>query len=175
MESVALLSSNFKVVPSVTVDDCPDLDILVIGGTMPETFKGFSPKFLEFIKRHNAAGRTIFTTCTGAAHLASTGVLDGRNATVNNCEFNWIAKQYPKVKWSKEKKWVVDGNVWTGSGVSAGMDMVAHWIIEQWGLDVMMAAAKNFDFEPRDIDGLYTVFPKRYNEKGEQISTNDFS
>lgn len=174
MDPVTLLTNQFVIKPTITVDECPELDILLIGGTIPETHK-FSAKFTEFIKRHNAAGKTIFTTCTGASHLASTGVLDGRNATVNNVEYNWIVNNFPKVKWSKDKKWVVDGNIWTGGGASSGMDMIAHWIKEQWGLDMLIAAAKNLDFEPRDIDGLYTVFPKRYNDKGQQISTLDFS
>jgi transcriptional regulator GlxA family with amidase domain len=102
-------------VPTDTVDDPPELDHLLIAGPIPETFK-FPPKYVEFIKRHHAAGKTIFTTCTGASALASTGVLDGKNATVNNLEYKWISNRYPKVKWTKNKKWVIDGNIWTGGG-----------------------------------------------------------
>lgn len=175
MEPITLLTSNFKVLPTVLVDDCPELDILVIGGTIPETHK-FSEKFADFIRHHAKANKLIFTTCTGASHLASTGVLDGRNATVNNVEYGWIVKNFPKVNWSKDKKWVIDGNIWTGSGASSAMDMIAHYIKERWGLDMMIAAAKNLDFEPRDIDGMYyTVFPKRYDAQGKQVSTNDLS
>ena len=88
LEPIRLLSSSITVVPSATVDDCPPLDFLLIGGPVPDDFK-FPPKYVAFIKKHHAAGKTIFTTCTGAAALATTGLLDGKHATVNNVEYNW--------------------------------------------------------------------------------------
>lgn len=173
LEPVTLLTSNYIVKPTTTVDDCPELDALLIGGTIPEGFS-FPQSYVDFIKRHHKAGKLIFTTCTGAAALATTGVLDGKNATVNNVEYDWIAKEFPKVKWTKAKKWIIDGNIWTGSGASAGIDMFAHWIKENYGLDVLKAGALNLDYEPRDVDGLYTVFPQRFDKSGKQISTSIF-
>tara|TARA_R110002003_G_scaffold1035_16_gene22183 strand:- start:2419 stop:3135 length:717 start_codon:yes stop_codon:yes gene_type:complete len=173
LDPVPLMSSGFKITPTDTLDDCPELDHLLIGGPMPETFE-FSPKYIDFIKRHHAAGKTIFTTCTGASALASTGILDGKNATVNNVEYNWIAKKYPKVKWSNDKKWVIDGNIWTGGGVIAGMDMFAHWLEKTYGKDVMIAAAMQLDYEPRDINGMTGVIPLRYDASGKQIPTTVF-
>ncbi|PVH96438.1 class I glutamine amidotransferase-like protein [Periconia macrospinosa] len=173
LDPVQLMTSGFKITPTDTLDDCPEVDYLLIGGPLPENFE-FPPKYVDFIKRHHAAGKTIFTTCTGASALASTGILDGKNATVNNVEYNYIVKRYPKVKWSKDKKWVVDGNIWTGGGVLAGMDMFAHWIETTYGKDVMIAAAMQFDYEPRDINGITGVIPLRYDATGKQISTTVF-
>ena len=93
--------------------------------------------------------------------LATTGLLDGRNATVNNSEYNQIAAEFPQVKWSREKTWVVDGNIWTSGGAMAGMDMIAHWIKVNLGLDVLIAGASCLDYEPRDIDGMNKVLPQR--------------
>ncbi|KAI0505115.1 class I glutamine amidotransferase-like protein [Xylaria bambusicola] len=168
---VALLSSHVTIVPTTTVDECPDLDCLILGGPNPDGFE-LHPKYADFIRRHVAAGKPLFTTCTGAYVAALSGVLDGKNATVNHIEFAWIKKRLPQVKWSMDKQWVVDGNIWTGSGASAGMDMIAHWIKENYGLDVLTAGALGLDYEPRDIDGLLTVLPKRYDGKGKQISTH---
>ena len=172
-EPVELLTSNFHLYPTDTIDNPPEIDYLLIGGPMPETFE-FPPKYIDFIKRHHAAGKTIFTTCTGASALASTGILDGKNATVNNVEYNWIAKRYPKVKWSKAKKWVIDGNIWTGGGAVAGMDMFAHWIEKKFGKDLLIASAINLDYEPRDINGIAGIIPFRYDASGKQIATNVF-
>jgi transcriptional regulator GlxA family with amidase domain len=158
-------------VPTTTIDECPELDCLLLGGPNPESFK-LHPKYAEFIRRHVAAGKLLFTTCTGAFVAASAGVLDGKNATINHVEYEWVKKRFPQVNWTKEKQWVVDGNLWTGSGAVAGMDMIAHWIKESFGLDVLTAGALGLDFEPRDIDGLLTVLPKRYNADGKQISTH---
>lgn len=109
--------------------------------------------------------------CTGAFVAALAGVLDGKNATINHVEYEWVKKRFPQVKWTMEQ-WVVDGNIWTGSGAVAGMDMVSHWIKENYGLDVLTAGALGLDFEPRDVDGLFTVLPKRYDANGKQISTH---
>ncbi|KAI1123711.1 class I glutamine amidotransferase-like protein [Nemania abortiva] len=172
-EPVALLSSRITIVPTATVDEYPELDVLLLGGPSLEDFQ-LHPKYAEFIRRHVAAGKLLFTTCTGAYVAALAGVLDGKNATINHVEFEWTKKRFPQVKWTTEKQWVVDGNIWTGSGAVAGMDMFAHWIKDNWGFDVLTAGAMGLDYEPRDIDGLLTVLPKRYDENGKQISTHVF-
>lgn len=170
---VNLLTSAITLVPTVTVDDVPELDILIIGGDSPAR-SNIPEKYKEFIRRHVAAGKLLFTTCTGSAVVAGTGALDGRRATVNNLEYNYVKNRYPAVQWTREKKWIVDGNVWTGSGALAGMDMVAHWIKENFGLDVLLQAALSLDYEPRDADGLFTVFPQQYDADGNKLSTHVF-
>ncbi|KAJ5700372.1 hypothetical protein N7536_003385 [Penicillium majusculum] len=69
---------------------------------------------------------------------------------------------------------VVDENIWTGAGAVAGMDMVACWLKEQFGLEILTCAARNLDYEPRGIDGVSLVIPRRYDENGKQISTHEF-
>ncbi|KAM5377902.1 hypothetical protein ACJZ2D_004806 [Fusarium nematophilum] len=122
---------------------------------------GLHPKQADFIRRHVAAGKTLFTNCTGSAVVASTGVLDGKKATINNVAYQLMKQVYPEVKWTNETKWVVDGNIWTAGGAVAGMDMFAHWLKENFGLDVLTHAASLLDFEPRDINGVLNVIPKR--------------
>jgi transcriptional regulator GlxA family with amidase domain len=173
LDPVPLLTSRVTLSPTTTVDTCPELDVLLIGGPDPTNFK-VPPKYADFIRRHVNAGKTIFTTCTGAAVVAATGALDGKNATINNQEFHWTKKQYPKVKWTKDTKWVVDGNIWTGSGAVAGMDMIAHWIKENFGLNVLVQGSSGLDYEPRSIDGLFDVLPQRYDENGKHLSTHVF-
>lgn len=173
LDPVPLLTSCLILKPTTTIDTCPELDLLLVGGPNPAPFE-IPPKYAEFIRRHVAAGKTIFTTCTGASVVAATGVLDGKNATINNQEFEWTKKQFPNVKWRKDKKWVIDGNIWTGSGAVAGMDMFAHWIKENFGLDVLIQGSSGLDYEPRNIDGLFEVLPQRYGKDGKHISTHVF-
>ncbi|RFU29495.1 hypothetical protein B7463_g6822, partial [Scytalidium lignicola] len=174
LDPVPLLTSGLVLKPTNTVDDCPELDYLLIAGPSLVDFKT-PPKYAEFIRKHVAAGKVVFTNCTGAAVLASTGVLDGKNATINNIEYHWTKKMYPKVNWTKDKKWVIDGNIWTGSGAAAGMDMFAYWLKEKFGLDILILATAGIDYEPRNIDGLFNVLPQRYDAKGKHISTHVFN
>ncbi|KAL6231203.1 hypothetical protein BDW75DRAFT_50115 [Aspergillus navahoensis] len=167
------LTAGFTLVPTTTVNEAPELDILLIGGDSPIHSK-IPESFKEFIRRHVTSGKLLFTNCTGAAVVAQTGALDGKNATLNKLEFDWVKERYPAVKWTKAKNWIVDGNVWTGSGAVAGMDMVAHWIIENYGLDVLTEAARSLDFEPRDVDGLFTVLPPRFDAGGKRVASHIF-
>ncbi|KAL4760916.1 DJ-1/PfpI family protein [Aspergillus foveolatus] len=172
LEPVAL-TAGVTLVPTTTVNDAPELDILLIGGDSPIR-SNIPESYKEFIRRHVASGKLLFTNCTGAAVVAQTGVLDGKAATVNKIEFNWIKQRYPAVKWTKAKNWIVDGNIWTGSGAVAGMDMVAHWIKENYGLDVLTEATRSLDFEPRNVDGLFTVLPPRFDADEKRVASHVF-
>jgi transcriptional regulator GlxA family with amidase domain len=125
LDPVLLLTSNITVVSTTTPDDLPPLNILIIGHDSP-AYTYLPPKLQQLIRDQVESGRLLFTTCTGSAVVAAAGALDGRNATVNNLEIDYISKTYPKVKWTTAKKWIVDGNIWTESGALAAMDMVAH-------------------------------------------------
>lgn len=173
-DPIELGTGNMRIIPTTTVDESPELDILLVAGPYLGNFE-LHPKHADFIRRHVAAGKLLFTTCTGASVVASTGVLDGRTATVNNIEFEWVRNHWPKVNWTREKKWIVDGNIWTGSGAVAAMDMVAHWLKENYGLPVLVQAASTLDYEPRDADGLFNVLPQRYGTTGVKISTHVFN
>ncbi|KAL5043030.1 hypothetical protein BDW71DRAFT_131164 [Aspergillus fruticulosus] len=168
------LTGRVTLVPTTTVDEVPELDILLIGGDSP-ICSNIPESYKEFIRRHVASGKLLFTTCTGAAVVAQTGALDGKDATLNKLEFNWVKERYPAVKWTKARNWIVDGNIWTGSGAVAGMDMVAHWIKENYGLNVLTEAARSLDFEPRDVNGVFTVLPPRFDADGRRVASHIFS
>jgi transcriptional regulator GlxA family with amidase domain len=36
----------------------------------------------------------------------------------------------------RNARWVVDGNIWTSSGISAGIDMIYAFIAEQYGQEI---------------------------------------
>ncbi|KAL4945604.1 hypothetical protein BDV06DRAFT_184379 [Aspergillus oleicola] len=175
-EPVHLLTSAITLLPTVSVDDTDvldRLDILLVGGDSPAR-SNIPESYKELIRRHVANRKLLFTTCTGAAVIASSGVLDGKHATVNNLEYEWVRTRYTAVHWTKEKKWIVDGNIWTAGGAVAGMDMVAHWIKQEFGFEVLEMAAKQLDFEPRDQDGLFTVLKPRFDGEGRRVASHVF-
>ncbi|KAH8897677.1 class I glutamine amidotransferase-like protein [Thozetella sp. PMI_491] len=172
-DPVELGTSQMTIVPTTTVEECPELDILLVAGPYLGNFV-LHPKHADFIRRHVTTGKLLFTTCTGASIVAATGVLDGKTATVNNIEFEWVRNRWPKVNWTREKKWIIDGNIWTGSGAIAATDMVAHWLKENYGLPVLVQAASTLDYEPRNQDGAFDVLPQRFDSNGERISPHVF-
>ncbi|KAK6614963.1 DJ-1/PfpI family protein [Botrytis cinerea] len=154
------LTAGFKVVPTTTINDCPPLDYLLIGGTIP-TYQ-LPESFKSFICAHVGAGKGLFTTCTGAIAVAQTGILDGKKATVNHSYIEYAKKHSPKVNWTINAQWVVDGNIWTAGGACAGMDMMASWVIDRAGMDLAKLGFEGLDYEPRDVRGD-RVFPQKHH------------
>lgn len=172
-DPVQLTCGGMSIIPSTTVEECPELDILLLGGPDPTKFE-LHPEHAELIRQHVAAGKLLFATCTGALLAASVGVLDGKNATVNHGAIPFAKQKYPNVNWTSERKWVVDGNIWTSGGAVAGMDMISHWVKEGSGLDVLTMGSSLLDFEPRDIKGVSPVIPQRFDKNGERLPTHVF-
>ena len=143
------LTGNFRSKPTTTVETCPPLDYLLVGGPSPEY--RLPASFAEFLQKRIKEVKVLFTTCTGGMVLAGAGVIDGRNATLNHGALPLVEKMYPQVNWQKQQ-WVIDGNLWTAGGACAGMDMFAHWVLTNYGLDVLRAACMALDYEPRDIN-----------------------
>lgn len=112
------------------------IDILVIPGGRGRVEMQRDAAFLAFLRAKAERATYVLTVCTGSAILADTGFLDGRHATTNKLAFKEVAGKYPRVKWAPKARWVVDGNLWTSSGVTAGMDMGYAFVAATYGQQV---------------------------------------
>ncbi|KAJ7628759.1 class I glutamine amidotransferase-like protein [Roridomyces roridus] len=86
---------------------------------------------LDFIRAQAPNAKYILSVCSGAIQLAMAGVLSGKRATTNKAFYNLITEapgNAKDIKWVPKARWVVDGNVWTSSGVSAGSDMALAFL-----------------------------------------------
>ncbi|CAG9941023.1 unnamed protein product [Clonostachys rosea f. rosea IK726] len=123
-----------SVVPTHTFDDAPDdIEVLLVPGGIGARDLEHSQKVVDFIRGRYPKLKYLLTVCTGSALAARAGVLDGREATSNKKSFKWVVSQRSEVKWVQEARWVVDGNIWTSSGISAGIDMMLAFIKHQFG------------------------------------------
>ena len=81
---------------------------------------------LDYIREAGRGAQLVTSVCTGALLLHRAGFLEGRRATTH-----WGAKQELRELGGNTEvvdagRWVVDGNVITAAGVSAGIDMALH-------------------------------------------------
>ncbi|KAI0019757.1 class I glutamine amidotransferase-like protein, partial [Xylariomycetidae sp. FL0641] len=125
------------VLPTHTLDDAPEFDaIMVPGGAGSRNLNGTEPH-VEWLKERmdDANLQYMMTVCTGTSLLARTGKIAGKNATTNKAAFDWVTsvEHAEDVNWIAKARWVVDGKLWTSSGVSAGTDMTLGWIAHQYG------------------------------------------
>ncbi|KAJ7165338.1 class I glutamine amidotransferase-like protein [Mycena filopes] len=90
---------------------------------------GIPPEEIAFIAQQAPKAKYVMSVCGGATQLAYAGVLAGKRATTNKAFFRAIVAATPKdIEWVAQARWVVDGNVWTSSGVSAGSDMALAFV-----------------------------------------------
>lgn len=93
----------------------------------------------NYVNRLAALARNaeyILTVCTGSTLFSKTGMLDGKKATSNKRAFSWAVSESPRVNWVKKARWSHDGNIYTSSGVSAGIDMAFGFVSDLLGYDI---------------------------------------
>ncbi|CAG8239894.1 unnamed protein product [Penicillium salamii] len=148
-------AAGFKSQPTVAMADCPKLDYLLIGGPSPKYIEEIPPAIANFVRERTAEVKNVFTTCTGGMFASALGLLDGLDATTNHEAIALARDLAPNVKWTTEKNWVVDGKFWTAGGACAGMDMMAHWVVENYDQDVAKAGFAALAYEPRGVKGKH--------------------
>lgn len=65
------------------------------------------------------------------------------------------------MEWVPKARWVVDGNIWTSSGISAGIDLIFAWVGEVFGEDVADFVADSSEYE-RNKDSTSDRFAERW-------------
>jgi len=129
----------------------PDLDILLVPGGIGNRFLNDTgdTSMEDFIASRYPSLKYLLSVCTGAATLAKSGVLNGRRATTNKAAWEWATSfGGGKVKWTATARWVVDGNLWTSSGISAGIDMTYAFVKELIGEKVAGEVINGMEYTP---------------------------
>ncbi|KAH8899502.1 class I glutamine amidotransferase-like protein [Thozetella sp. PMI_491] len=123
------LNSSFwpTLPPTHTFDNAPPLDVLIVPGGPGARNPDLQPQ-VDFIKRTYPTLQYLISICTGAGVAARAGVLDGKRVTTNKAAWATITAMGPDVKWVAPARWVVDGNIWPSSGVTAGLDLTYRFI-----------------------------------------------
>lgn len=110
------------------IGDGGTYDILLVPGGRGTRHVDNDAGFLTGLADLANRATIVTSVCTGSLLLAKAGLLDGRQATTNKLAFDWVAGQTSGVEWKRRARWVKDGNIYTSSGVSAGMDMTLQVI-----------------------------------------------
>jgi transcriptional regulator GlxA family with amidase domain len=145
--SPVAMRGGVRVVPDHDLAGCPALDVLLVPGGPGTRAEHRNRALLEFIRARAAAVDVLASVCTGAALLASAGVLEGVEATTNRRAFDWVVSiSPPGVRWDRTRRWVDAGRVVTSAGVSAGTDMALHLVARLAGDEIARAAATRMEY-----------------------------
>jgi transcriptional regulator GlxA family with amidase domain len=140
-----------------------DIEVLIVpggGGTRQNITEE-----IAFVKTIYPKLKYIISVCTGATIVSRAGVLDGKKATTNKRSWPWAVTQGPNVNWVPTARWVEDGNIFSSSGVSAGIDVAYAWISRVYGEPVANYLALSAEYN-RETDAHHDPFGKIWDVPG---------
>ena len=114
------------------LDRVQSCDLLCVPGGFGTVEAIEDARYLAALRRLGARARYVTSVCTGSLLLAAAGLLRGRRAA---CHWAW-REQLAEFGVTPDPARVVrDGNVITGGGVTAGIDMALEVMAEIAGRD----------------------------------------
>jgi len=142
--STVRCAHGMQVVPDYTIDNAPDLDLLIVpGGRGARLRARKNPRILEFVSRGEVI---VASVCTGAMVLASAGLLDGLEATTHFAHFDQL-REYDRVTVREEVRFILHDRVATSAGVTAGIDLSLALVARLFGESIAEQVAKNLEWD----------------------------
>ncbi|MFA8344469.1 MAG: DJ-1/PfpI family protein [Rhodothermaceae bacterium] len=114
-ETCILGRSNFQVCADTNFENCPKLDVLVVGESLDSSYD--NSKLTDFVKRKAREAKYVIGISNGVTLLAKAGLLKGKRATSDRSNLEKM-REFGAIP-VNENKPVVDGKFYT-SGPSTG-------------------------------------------------------
>lgn len=138
-------STGLVLQPSVTMAECPQLDIICVPGGA-----GINPlledeETLAFLRTQAAGARYVTSVCTGALILGAAGLLRNKRATTHWASHDLLG---PLGAIPVKARVVQDGSTLSGSGVTAGIDFALTLAAEVAGRDEAEAIQLQLEYAP---------------------------
>jgi transcriptional regulator GlxA family with amidase domain len=120
-------NKGLQVLPHHTFDSHPPVDVLLVPGGTGTRREVNNPTLLDWIRKVADRADWVTSVCQGAGLLHAAGPARGRRVATD-WEFEDELEARGDVTVVRDARYVVDGNLVTSQGVSAGIDM-ALWLI----------------------------------------------
>jgi len=125
--------------------DVPRAELLCVPGGSGSTAAMEDPAYLAELRRLAAGAKYVTSVCTGSLLLAAAGLLRGRRAA---CHWAFRDLLAPFGVTPDPARVVRDGNVFTGGGVTAGIDLGLAVTAEIAGRDFAEAVQLGLEYAP---------------------------
>jgi cyclohexyl-isocyanide hydratase len=133
---------GLTLLPQVTFADCGPLDLVMVPGGYGMNPLLEDPEVLDFLRQTAKTARYLVGICTGSLVLGAAGLLRGKRAGTH-----WMSRDLLAAFGAipVAERVVVDGNIFTGGGVTAGIDVALEVVAEIAGRE----AAEAVEYDPR--------------------------
>ncbi|MFL3648355.1 MAG: GlxA family transcriptional regulator [Oceanospirillaceae bacterium] len=135
-------SNNMVTAPTIDVDQVKMLDVLlVVAGINVATYG--DDVFFAWLRQASRQVDLLGSTSTGALLLAKAKLLRHKTCTIHWEYVDSFREQFPDV-WMSGELYEFDGNLFTCSGGSAGLDMMLQIIADQHGYELALLVAEQY-------------------------------
>ena len=110
---------GLRLMPDATLAEAPQLDVLHVPGGYGQEALMDDEETLDWVRRQAAGARCVFSVCTGALICGAAGLLKGKRATTHWSAFHLLPLFGAA---PVNERVVVDGNLVSAAGVTAGID-----------------------------------------------------
>jgi AraC family transcriptional activator FtrA len=111
------------------------------------------PDVVAALRMAHDRGARVVSICSGAFALAATGLLDGRRATTHWQYAELLRRRHPHVEVDPKVLYVDDGDVLTGAGSAAGLDLCVHVVRKDFRAAIANAVARRLVIQPHRDGG----------------------
>jgi cyclohexyl-isocyanide hydratase len=136
---------GLSLVPTTTFAACEPLDLLCVPGGFGVSGAIADADTIDFVRRQAARAKYVTSVCTGAFVLGAAGLLRGRRATTHWAYTDLLALVGAVYA---EARVVRDGNVFTGAGVTAGIDFALCVAAEVAGSEAAQHIQLSLEYDP---------------------------
>lgn len=140
-------SKGLRVLPDHTTGDHPPLDVLLVPGGQGTRREVANPAVTGWIRDVSASAAWVTSVCTGVLLLHEAGPARGRRVATHHA-FEDTLQARGDVTVVRDARYVVDGNLVTSQGVSAGIDMTLWLTGRLHGRDHARAVRRYLQYEP---------------------------
>ena len=137
---------GLRLTPDVTINECPELDLLVVPGGWGTRKESKNKILVKWIGNQFTNNRLIASVCTGSSLLGKAGLLDGRDATTHWRAFDFLQESAPKARILKNVRFTLTEPIFTSAGVSAGIDLALRIVSHVFGTEVGQATARQMEY-----------------------------
>ncbi|NUU21088.1 MAG: helix-turn-helix domain-containing protein [Streptomycetaceae bacterium] len=143
-------AAGVRILPDATLDEvgARAIDTLLVPGSVEVDAERrihpvIEPGTVARVKALATRSRRVASVCVGAHLLAAAGLLDGKRATTHWSTADRLAADHPAVRVDPDPIFIrEEGEVWTGAGISACLDLSLALVAEDFGEPVALRVAR---------------------------------
>lgn len=144
--SLVPTDAGFSIQPTVTLGDCPELDMIFVPGGGGQIAVMSAQDVLDWLRHHAVTSQYVTSVCSGSLLLGAAGLLKGYRATSH-----WSVLDHLKTfgAIADPGRIATDRNRVTGGGVTAGIDFALAMVAKIRGEQEAKAIQLALEYDPQ--------------------------